>query len=53
MRKVGDVTFWMFVVVYLTIRDWPFGDMLQTAADILLLIAAGFTVANYFVKDKK
>lgn len=52
MRK-GDITFWAFVAVYLIIRDWPFGDMLQTAADILLLIAAGFTVANYFVRDKK
>lgn len=43
----------MFIVVYLMIRDWPFGDMLQTGVDVLLLIAAGLTVANYFVKDKK
>lgn len=52
MRKASDITFWVFVAVYLTIRDWPFGDLLQTVADILLLIAAGFTIANHFVKEK-
>lgn len=52
MHKASDITFWVFVAVYLTIRDWPFGDLLQTVADILLLIAAGFTIANHFVKEK-
>lgn len=52
MRKAGNVIFWAFLALYLIVREWPLGDTLQTVADIMLLIAAGLTIANYFVKDK-
>lgn len=53
MRKVGKVAFWVFVGAYLAVREWPLGDILQTVADILLLIAVGLTIADYVIKSKR
>lgn len=39
MKHFSKITFFLFVVIYLLIRDWPYGSTLQTAADILIVIA--------------
>jgi len=41
----SNLLFATFVVIYLFVRNWPFGGMLQTIADILILVAIALTIA--------
>ncbi|SNZ09988.1 hypothetical protein SAMN05421503_1452 [Terribacillus aidingensis] len=45
-------SFFVFVLLYLTIRDYPFGDTLQTIADIALLVATIVTIISIVVERR-
>lgn len=47
-----NALFIVFIIIYLYARQWPFGDILQTAGDILVAFAVVFMLFRFFVKKK-
>lgn len=52
MQYSSKYSFFVFVLLYLTIRDYPFGDTLQTIADIALLVATIVTIISIVVERR-
>lgn len=51
--KRRDFFFWLFVGLYLFIRDWPFGGTMQTITDIFLFLAAVVSVVSYLEEKNR
>ncbi|PAF38823.1 hypothetical protein CHH58_05205 [Terribacillus saccharophilus] len=49
---ISKYGFTMFVVLYLLLRDYPFGDTLQTVGDITLLVAIILSIISWVMKKK-
>lgn len=52
MRKFGDLFWLIFVVVYLFIRDYPFGGILQSILDGAILLTLILMVMKYVLKKE-
>lgn len=52
MLKGFDILFWILAVLHLATRQWPYGDTLQTVADVTIGLAAVLTAVKYWVSKK-
>lgn len=49
--KWSDFLLGIIILLWLFLRQWPFGDTLQTYTDVFLLIAAISTIFNHWRKS--
>ncbi len=52
-NDLSDLFFLIFAISYLFVRKWPFGGGLQTAADILILLALLLMIVTRRAKKHK
>jgi len=47
-KTSSDVFFLLFAVIYLFIRQWPYGGAMQTVVDILIVVTSLLMAVKYF-----
>ncbi|WP_176720400.1 hypothetical protein [Desulfuribacillus stibiiarsenatis] len=48
----SGIFFWVFLGLYLIVREWPTGNTMQTVLDVLVVIVILLTILQMVMKEK-